>query len=146
VHLAELRLLKVGDRPYVSGLYDHDKLLAHRNSAPNLGGPLRRDPVDWRKNVAVAQIQKRRVQLRFGGGRIGCARFVVGQSNGNLTGRILRVLLEFGLLLLQLRSPLIHHLQRGSGGCAACLDGSLLGAGVSKILVVIGQGDLMLVD
>ena len=64
VHLAELRLLKVGGRPYVFGLYDHDQLLPHRNSAPNFRGALGRDPIDRRKNVAVAQIQKRRVQPR----------------------------------------------------------------------------------
>ena len=123
--------MKIGRSPYVFRLHDHDKLLAHRNSASDLGTALGCDPVDWRKNVAVAQIQERRVQLRFGDRGIRCARFVVGLSDDYLTGSIQRVLLKFTLLLAQLRAPRIHHLLRGCCGerrlasTAACCDPAL---------------------
>ena len=57
-------------------------------------------PIHWRKNVAVAQIEQRRVQLRFGGRGTRCARFVVGLPDDYLAGSVQRVLLEFVLLLL----------------------------------------------
>ena len=65
VHLSELCLLEVRGRPDIVNLNHHDELLPLRNSAPDFRTALARDPVDRGHDVAVAQVEQSRIQLRF---------------------------------------------------------------------------------
>jgi hypothetical protein len=69
-----LCLLKVRGRPNIVNLNYHDELLTLRNSAPDFRAALTRDPVDRGHDVAVAQVEQSRIQLRFRRIYVGSAR------------------------------------------------------------------------